>query len=287
MYSKVSIGTKIWLVVGVVVIVTALLILSRTIDKTILVIDHVTVEQESDIRSIKDSLVVPILYSDVKLLNNLDIETRKKKFIDVILPTVLIYRHELSQKIEKTRILKEKSRYSMPWSPDDSVFMSEAFITYRTKNIDELIRRMHPPPVSLVLAQAALESGWGSSRFFKEANNVFGIWSFSQEDERIVANEAREGKPIFLKRYDNFLGSVEDYHILLAKSDTYREFRDCIHRDNNVFELIWYLRMYSERRDQYVIMLRNVIVSNGFVRYDRYHLNPEYFDYPVDENSVF
>ena len=146
---------------------------------------------------------------------------------------------------------------------------------------------MQPPPVSLVLAQAALESGWGSSRFFKEANNVFGIWSFSENDQRIVANESREGRAIFLKKYDNFLGSVEDYHILLAKSDNYSDFRDCIHRDNNVFEMIWYLRMYSERRDQYVIMLRNVIVSNSLIRYDGYQLNPEYFDYPVDENSVF
>ena len=287
MYSKISIGTKVWLVIGVVVIVAALLFLSRTIDKTILVIDHVTVEKESDIKPIRDSLVVPILYSDVRLLNNLNIEARKQRFIDVILPTVLIYRHELSQKIERTRILKEKSRYSMEWPTEDSVFMNEAFRAYRTKNIDELIWRMQPPPVSLVLAQAALESGWGSSRFFKEANNVFGIWSFSENDERIVANESREGRAIFLKKYDNFLGSVEDYHILLAKSDNYSDFRDCIHRDNNVFEMIWYLRMYSERRDQYVIMLRNVIVSNSLIRYDGYQLNPEYFDYPVDENSVF
>ena len=175
----------------------------------------------------------------------------------------------------------------MEWTAEDSVFMNEAFKAYRTKNIDELIWRMQPPPVSLVLAQAALESGWGSSRFFKEANNVFGIWSFSENDQRIVANESREGRAIFLKKYDNFLGSVEDYHILLAKSDNYSDFRDCIHRDNNVFEMIWYLRMYSERRDQYVIMLRNVIVSNSLIRYDGYQLNPEYFDYPVDENSVF
>jgi Bax protein len=221
MYSKVSIATKVWLIAGVIIVVATLLFLSKTIDKTILVIDHVTVEQESDIRPIKDSLVIPILYSDVRLLNNLGIEERKQKFIDIILPTVLIYRHELSQKIERTRILKEKSRYSMDWSPDDSVFMNEAYAAYRTRNIDELIKRMYPPPVSLVLAQAALESGWGSSRFFKEANNVFGIWSFSENDQRIVANEAREGRSIFLKKYDNYLGSVEDYHILLAKSDNY------------------------------------------------------------------
>jgi len=287
MHSKLTLDGKVWIGIGVLIVIAGILLLSRTIDKTILVIDHVTVEKDSDIKAITDSLVTPILYRDVKLLNQLDIKSRKEKFIDVMLPTVLIYRHQLSQKMEQTKILKEKSRYSVAWSNEDSAFMNASFKAYRTKNIDELISRMHPPPISLVLAQAALESGWGSSRFFKEANNVFGIWSFNDKDQRIAASESREGKSIFLKKYENFLGSVEDYHLLLAKSDTYSDFRTCIHRDNNVFELIWYLRMYSERRDQYVIMLRNVIVSNDLIKYDNYKIDPAFFDYPVDENSVF
>jgi len=175
----------------------------------------------------------------------------------------------------------------MDWTKEDSLFINSSFETYKTKNFDELIKRMHPPPISLVLAQAALESGWGSSRFFKDANNVFGIWSFSTKDSRIIANESRGGKPIYLKKYDNFLGSVEDYHILLAKSNTYSAFRECIQRDNNVFEMIWHLRLYSERRDQYVIMLRNVIVANDLIQYDNYTIDPEFFDYPKDKKSLF
>ena len=68
--------------------------------------------KKDDIKAIKDSLVLPILYSDVQLLNNLNITERKKRFIDVILPAILIYQHQLSQDIERTKILKEKSRYS-------------------------------------------------------------------------------------------------------------------------------------------------------------------------------
>ena len=276
-----------WIVIGIAIVVTAIIFLSKKVDKTIIVIDHVTVERESDIKSINDSLVVPILYSDVKLLNKMNINTRKKKFIEVMLPAVLIYQHMLSQKKDRVKILVEKARYSMNWTAEDSLFMNDSFDAYKTRNFDELLKRMKPPPVSLVLAQAALESGWGSSRFFKDANNVFGIWSFSKNDQRILANESRGGKPIYLKKYENFLGSVEDYHLLLGRSNTYSDLRDCIHRDNNVYELIWYLRMYSERRDQYVIMLRNVIHANNLVQYDHYRLNPEFFDYPVDENSVF
>lgn len=287
MFKKISKSSRFWIIVGVVVVVAAIMVLSKKVDKTILVIDHVTVEKESDIKSIEDSLVIPTLYSNVRLLNKLKINTRKEKFIDVILPTVLIYRHQLNQKIERSRILKEKSRYSMDWTKEDSLFINSSFETYKTKNFDELIKRMQPPPISLVLAQAALESGWGSSRFFKDANNIFGIWSFSTKDSRIIANESRGGKPIYLKKYDNFLGSVEDYHILLAKSNTYSAFRECIQRDNNVFEMIWHLRLYSERRDQYVIMLRNVIVANDLTQYDNYAIDPEFFDYPKDEKSLF
>jgi len=287
MFRKISKSSKFWIAIGVILIVAAIIILSKKVDKTILIIDHVTVEKKDDIKSIKDSLVLPILYSDVQLLNSLNITERKKRFIDVILPAILIYQHQLSQEIERTKILKEKSRYSLKWTQEDSIFMESSFATYKTKNFNELIKRMRPPPISLVIAQAALESGWGSSRFFKKANNVFGIWSFSENDQRIIANESRGGKPIYLKKYDNFLGSVEDYHLLLAKSDAYSDFRDCIHRNNNVYELIWYLRLYSERRDQYVIMLRNVIVANNLIKYDTYRLDPEFFDYPVDENSIF
>lgn len=287
MIKKFSKSSVFWIIISVVIVIAAIIFLSKKVDKTIIIIDHVTVEKESDIKPINDSLVVPILYNDVKLLNKLNINTRKKKFIEVILPAVLIYQHQLSQDKEKVKILIEKARYSMEWTPEDSLFMNTSFDAYKTRNFDELLKKMKPPPVSLVIAQAALESGWGSSRFFKEANNVFGIWSFSKKDQRILANESRGGKPIYLKKYDNFLGSVEDYHLLLGRSNTYSDFRDCIHRDNNVFELIWYLRMYSERRDQYVIMLRNVIEANNLVQYDNYRLNPEFFDYPVDENSVF
>ncbi len=278
---------KFWFVVCLVVIIGAIIFLSKKIDKTILVIDHVTVEKIEDIKPIKDSLVVPILYSDVTLLNELDMDTRKRKFIDILIPTVLIYHHQLSRNKEKVKILQEKARYSMKWTTDDSLFIQTSFDRYKTKNFNELIKRMNPPPISLAIAQAALESGWGSSRFFKEANNVFGIWSFSENDNRIIANESREGKQIYLKKYDNLLGSVEDYHILLASSDTYRDFRDCIQRSNNVYELIWYLRIYSERRDQYVIMLRNVIVANDLTKYDLYRIDPDFYDYPSDKNSIF
>lgn len=102
----------------------------------------------------------------------------------------------------------------------------------------------------------------------------------------MVASQSREGKNIYLKSYDTLLGSVEDYHLILARGNHYQEFRECIHRSNNVFELIWYLRLYSEKRDGYVIMLRNLIAANNLVQYDNYRLDPNFFSYPSDEDAI-
>ncbi len=273
--------------VAVILVIAVLMLLSEKIDKTVLLIDHVHVEKLGDIHHVDDSLVIPALYDNLGILNKLSTEERKTIFINVMLPAVLIYRQHLSQKRDSVIILQEKSRYSAEWTHSDSIFIRKAFADYKTKNMQELIKRMKPPPVSLVLAQAAIESGWGSSRFFREANNVFGIWSYNKSDERIIAGIPRDGNNIYLKKYDNLLGSIENYHLLLARSRHYEDFRNCLHRSNNVFELIWYLRPYSEKGYSYVILLRNVLVANNLLMYDHYKLHPDYFDYPKNKDAVF
>ena len=78
MVEKILHSGKFWIIISVLLIVTAIIFLSKKIDKNILVIDYVTVEKEEDIKPIKDSLVIPVLYSDVRLLNELNIDKRKK-----------------------------------------------------------------------------------------------------------------------------------------------------------------------------------------------------------------
>jgi Bax protein len=276
---------KFWIIAAVIIILLGIILLSKKAEKSILLIDHITVEKIEDIKSVDDSLVAPTLYNEVKVLDELDSEIRKTKFIDVVLPTILILRHNLNEERAKVAQLRQQARYSQEWSSEDSTFMNELFDKYKTKNFDELVKRMMPPPISLALAQAAIESGWGSSRFFQQGNNIFGIWSFSKSDNRMVASQSRAGRNIYLKKYENLLESVADYHLILARGVQYKELRDCIQRNNNVFEMIWYLRNYSEKRDQYVVMLRNIIVSNDLVKYDNYSLDPEFFTYPSEQSA--
>jgi len=265
---------------GVLAIVITLLYLSKPKVKNFLLIENRTVQSPEDILPIDDSLVAPILYSNVTVLNKLAPDLRKQRFVDVMLPGILIYRHNLTLEKAKVKHLMERSVRASRLSGTDSLFIQEAFMKYETNNFGELLKRMTPPPISLVLAQAALESGWGSSRFFKEANNVFGVWSFSENDDRIASEGLRDGKPVFLRKYPSLLGSIEGYHLNYATSEFYSEFRDCLHRSDNVFELIWYLRMYSERRDQYVIQLRNVMVANNLLQYENYQIDQAFFGYP-------
>ncbi len=286
MLSKFFTKTTLLILVGVFAIVASVIFLSKPKLKTHLVYETRSVQKAEDIVVLDDSLVTPILYSNVQILNKLDPELRKQRFIDVMVPGVLIYQHQLA--LDRTKVVKlmEKSAHPSKWSGADSLFVEESYRKYETNNFGELLKRMKPPPVSLVLAQAALESGWGSSRFFKEANNIFGVWSFSESDDRIASEGLRDGKPVYLKKYSTVLGSIEDYHLNYATSAFYSDFRDCLGRSNNVFELIWHLRMYSERRDQYVIMLRNVMVANDLLKYDYFRLDEAFFQYPPEKPNT-
>jgi Bax protein len=270
----------IWVTLGILMAVTGFLLLIKSAKRSVLLTETVTVEQLNDIKSIEDSLVAPVLYTNVQVLKELSAPERKKKFVDVVLPTILIYRHHLAVQKERLSVLKEDTNKSKKWSTVDSSFVQELVKKYRTSDLGELINRMEPPPVSLTLAQAAIESGWGSSRFFQQGNNIFGIWSFSTSDSRMLAGERRDSTNIYVKKYESLFGSVEDYHLMLARVEQYQSFRNCINRSNNVFELIWYLRNYSEKRDQYIIMLRNIIADNNLVKYDSYTIDPTYMTYP-------
>jgi len=66
-------------------------------------------------------------------------------------------------------------------SAQDLVFLDKMYKKFKTDNNRELLIRMKTHPVSIVLAQAAIESAWGESRFFKKGNNIFGMWSYNRK----------------------------------------------------------------------------------------------------------
>ncbi len=223
------------------------------------------------ILSSKDKLVLPVLYKNVPNLKDVHYKIRMKKFIDMMLPSVLMAREKIIQ--ERYRVIEINAAViSGVASVPDSLYVEKMKKTFKTNSVEEVLRRLHPHPVSIVLAQAAIESGWGTSRFCREANNIYGIWSFSTKEKRIKAGEARSGTNIYLRKYDSLFESIYDYYLTIAKANAYKEFREARLHSNNPYRLIWYLHNYSEKRYEYVRSLRNVIEFNNLHKYDEYQL---------------
>ena len=153
----------------------------------------------SDIRPISNP-VNAYLYTKAIDLSELDVQNKKQAFINLMLPSILIAKHQLEQDRIKVLALENKTE---PLSDEEEHYLANLKKDYKCHTYKELLLRLKTHPTSIVLAQAAIESGWGTSRFYKEANNVFGVWSYSENEPRIKAMEDREGKSVYVKKYDD------------------------------------------------------------------------------------
>ena len=134
---------------------------------------------------------------------------------------------------------------------------------------DGLLAALKPHPVSIVLAQAAMESSWATSRFIREANNAFGIWSVNKNEPRIAAGEKRGNKTIWLKKYKTLEDSVRDSYALIGRGGAYKEFRALRLKTNDPHQLVKKLDRYSEIGHKYGKQLSSIIKSNRFNQYDK------------------
>ncbi len=234
--------------------------------------ETITIDSVSEIVTLRDSLVRPILYRNVSGLDQLPFYQAKAKFISAILPSILIAKHH----VHNTKMKIEKLRVKSTWSNADSVFYQDAKRRYKAKNIDDLVNRLVTLPNSVVLAQAAIETGWGESRFFIQASNLFGIWSYDESESRIAAGKTRSDKTIYLRSYDDMSGSITDYFDVLARHHAYRKLRDARQNTSNPYVLVNHLRNYSERKEWYTRQLKRVIRQNKLTKYDSYRLDPSY-----------
>jgi Bax protein len=234
----------------------------------------VTIKEATSIDSIvlhKDSLVAPIIYSKIPDLSILKAKDRKQQFIHLMLPSILLAREKMAtQRIELKKIIDRMQ--SGTASSEDSLLLNANIEKFKARGPQDLLKRMQPHPASIILAQAAIESGWGTSRFFKEANNIYGIWSYNSSEERIRAEIKRQGKSIYLRKYKTMFDSVYDYLLTIARSHAYKDFREARANSQNPYRLIWFLSNYSEQRIKYVNDLRLMIEYNNLTQYDHYHL---------------
>jgi Bax protein len=88
---------------------------------------------------------------------------------------------------------------------------------------------------------------------------------------------SRDGKEVYLKKYDTVKDCIEDYFITIANSWAYQEFRKKRMDVNDPFELIWYLNQYSELRYEYVKKIGELMIQNDLHKYDYYTVSNNYF----------
>jgi len=231
------------------------------------------VSDGTDIEPISSGLVKPILYTKVFSLRPLPPFEDKTRFVELILPGILVAKYRIEQDRLRLRSLSE----ALEWSPSDSSFLHDLSEAYRTDNLELLDKRLRTHPNSIVLAQAAVESGWGKSRFFREANNLFGIWSYRTNEPRIRANVSRLDYQVYLRKYDNLSESIVDYFQTIGRAKPYTAFREKRMETTDIDILLPLLSQYSERKEEYVRQLRSMIKFNEFEQYDSYSIDPSYF----------
>lgn len=230
------------------------------------------IDSLSQIVLVNDSLVQPILYSHIPGLEDVHTEQAKMLFISALLPSILVAKHSLEQDAVRTNHLLKKER----WTARDSAFYGLQRRRYHASGPENLLSRMVTLPNSIVLAQAAVETGWGRSHFFLEGNNVFGIWSYNLDEPRIKAGSMRDSVEIYVRSYDNMAQSIQDYFKTLGSARAYQNLRKARLNTSDPFRLLPHLGRYSERGTDYTDQLRIIIEQNNLTRFDRFRIDPSY-----------
>ena len=196
-----------------------------------------------------------------KTLPPMTVAEKKARFKSLLLPAANAVYQELTEQYKTaTELVKTE--------PDSNKLVALQEY-YGVDNNQALLTALKPHPISITLAQAAMESSWATSRFFLEANNVFGVWSFNENEPRIAAGQQRGDKTIWLKKYSSIEDAVRDYYRILAKGGAYKAFRAQKMLDNDPFILATKLDKYSEKGALYGEELIAIMKFNKLTEFDK------------------
>lgn len=207
-----------------------------------------------------------------------DSEGRKKLFIDAVLPTVMVAMDEVRQERQQLlAIIAEleassaglsfavsQKEWQQRLGADKTKFILGLTRKYRTESAEELVAMVNVLPPSLVLAQGALESAWGASRFAIEVNNLFGMYA-SEGDFSKAADGG--GAPRILE-YDTILDSVRAYVLNINRLSAYKELRRIRCQTLDPMLIAEGLTLYSERKEYYIADVKHIIQRNNLRDFD-------------------
>ena len=226
-----------------------------------------------DLKGIRSgALVKPIYLSKLpKDLRKLK-STQKKKdtFIKIVMPLILDENNKILENRKKLfKILGKQNN-----SRGERVWLKRRFEDYGIKNEDvtELKMRMDIIPVSIAIAQAAKESGWGTSRFALEGNAMFGQWTWGKKGISPLKREKNQDHKIL--KFPILRSSVQAYKNNLNTHNGYKEFREKraeLRRKNKKISgvvLVQYLYNYAATGSEYTKILKKIIEQNQLTDFD-------------------
>ena len=229
-----------------------------------------------DIR--KNKLVKPIaltlLPGEIKMIENS--QKRKELFIQIILPLILQENNNI--RLDRKRLFSIINKNNN--SDLEKKWLNKKYKQYGipSKDLSILKVRMDVIPVSLALAQAAKETGWGTSRFAQEGNALFGQWTWSGEGLKPKEADKDEGHKVM--KFNVLQASVRAYQRNLNTHSTYKGFRlsRAQLRDNgeilDSIILSKHLNEYAETGTKYVEVLQKIIKQNNLKDFDDAKLLP-------------
>ena len=234
----------------------------------------------NDVR--KNKLVKPIsltlLPSEIKQIENA--KKRKNLFIQIILPLVIKENNKIKSDRNKLFNILNKSKNTLA----ENNWLNSKFKQYGVvnKNLLTLKIRMDEVPVSMAIAQAAKETGWGTSRFAQEGNALFGQWTWSGEG--IKPAGAEDGTTHKVMKFKVLQASVKAYQRNLNTHSTYKNFRSAraeLRNENKKLDsiaLTEHLDKYAETGKVYVKILQQIIRQNNLEDFDDAKLLPSSID---------
>jgi Bax protein len=199
---------------------------------------------------------------------------RRELFIKIVLPLILDENEKIMDNRRKLFKIISKNFNTV----GERVWLKKRFKQYKIvdQDLSELKMRMDIIPVSIALAQAANESGWGTSRFALEGNALFGQWTWSKKGISPAKKDKNKSHKVL--QFQILKASVKAYKNNLNTHNAYKEFREArakYRQDKQQIdglELTKYLDKYASIGEKYVEILQSIIVRNALTDFDNSNL---------------
>ena len=230
-----------------------------------------------DLKGIRAGQKVKPIYltklpKDIKSLGNT--KQKRELFIKIILPLILAENEKITEDRKKLfKILGKDFN-----TAGERVWLKRRFKEYKIEDGDlsKLKMRMDIVPVSLAIAQAANESGWGTSRFALEGNALFGQWTWSKKG--ISPKNKDKSKTHKVLQFQILKASVRAYKNNLNTHNAYKDFRKAraqMRQENKTvdgLELTVHLKRYAANGEMYIVLLKDIIIKNRLTDFDKANL---------------